>query len=649
MIGIKQTFLYTGATQTFKVPNIVSSVFIQAWGAAGGSGLIGTGGPGGYSQGTLAVSPADNLGVIVGQGGISYLVNQATAILPTFGGGGAGGNSTEIYKGSSAGGRSAILSTSNTEIMTAGGGGGSASSYFAGGTTIGGGGGGTSGTAAVHGVLCYTVAAGKGGTQTAGGAGGLGWTIPNNGIAGAAFTGGTGGLGSNGGASAGAAGGGGGGYFGGGGGAGQFQAGGTCPITPTQQDASGGGGSGFISPVLLSALTIGTFVSTTNPNSSRPPLTTDQNYISGIGAAVGSTIGGNGLVVFTYSIPTLRKSVDKANAGIGETLNYTLVLDNISGVTINNIVFVDTIPNGTTFVPNSLTVNNSQVSGSPAPPGVNLGNISTVITIIYSVLVTTIPSPNPILNVGSIAGTNLDPTISNTISTKVNYVNMPSSKIVNKAYANIGDILTYTIPVRNLGNTTAQTLVLIDTIPNGTSYIAGSLSQDGVTVSGVNGLISATLPLNLPVNKITTITFKVQINTIPCPNPIPNSALVTSSFITDSTTTPNRTGSSSTNTNIVFTVLNTASLSGSVKYTDKSYANCGDVITYTIVAPNSGTTIAQNVIFKDTIPNGTVLVPTSVYINGVQQLGVNPSSGVTIPNIDPGSTATLTFSVQVQC
>lgn len=637
---------FTGSTQTFRVPYAVTNIFIQAWGAAGGS-QGGLGGPGGYSQGTLLVAPKDLLTAIVGQGGIPWSVSQTNALLPTFGGGGAGGNATgEQFKGSSAGGRTALRNAVGTEVITAGGGGGSSSSFSESGTINGGPGGGTNGVDGFVSIACYNIMMGKGGTQVSGGAGGSGFTAFNNGGAGSQFTGGAGGGGSNGGLSAGAAGGGGGGFFGGGGGAGSFQAGLGCPPSAGSQDCSGGGGSGFIGGV-TNAFT----ASSTTPGTSpfNPPGTALPNYVSGVGVARSASIGGNGLLVLTYTVPTLTKIVDKSNAAVGDTLDYTLVFDNTSGVTLNNIVFVDTIPNGTEFVANSLTVNSNSVSGSPAPPGVNLGNIANVITIFYKVKVTTVPSPNPIPNVGSISADNLDPTISNTVTTRVNYINLPSSKTVSKAFAQPGDILTYTIPVSNTGNVTAENLVFLDTLPAEVSYIAGSLKQNGVVVTGVTSLISATLPSNLPSNGTSNISFQVQVLTIPNPNPIQNTANIVANYTIDSTTVPTRIGQASTNTNAASTRINIANLGNSVKSVSKNFATCKDILVYTITVPNNGNVSALNVILKDTIPNGTIFITDSVTIDGVQKTGENPLAGINIGTVGPGSQRVVEFSVQVDC
>lgn len=645
MTTIVRNFTYTGTTQTFLVPRGVNEIFIQLWGAAGGS-QGGRGGAGGYSQGTLQVSKGETLSIIVGQGGINNSTSQTACLQPTFGGGGGGGACTEIYKGSSGGGRTAILDNNSIEVITAGGGGGSSSSYSEGGGIAAGSGGGTVGYNAIANLVCYDSMMGKGGNQSNAGTGGVGWTTFNNGTDGAQFSGGTGGGGSNGGSSAGSAGGGGGGYYGGGGGAGEYQAGTGCPPSAGSQDCSGGGGSGYIGGV-LGGLTLATTITRASfPAVINPPNNTNSNYITGVGVAQNG-IGGNGLAVFTYTVVNLIKYVDKQIATIGDVVNYTLVFTNTLTGTADNVIIVDTIPNGTTFVNNSLAIDGSIVAGSIVPPGINIGSIVDKSTITFSVRVTTIPNPNPMINIGTVGADGLTPYNSNSVSTMVNYSILSSSKIVNKNYGNIGDILTYTIPIINTGNVTATNIIFQDTIPPDVTFVTGSLKQDGTQIVGTSNPPGITLPNNLGANKTTTITFQVKITTIPNPNPVTNSATVVGDYVVDSTTVPNVVGTSSSNTNQVITMINNASLANIQKSVNKIYATCNDVLTYTITVPNSGNITAIGVIVSDTIPNGATFIPGTLTINGVIT-NENPNS-IYVGTIPGGSQAVITFNAKIVC
>lgn len=764
MAIVTRSFTFTGTTQTFRVPPFVTSILIKTWGAGGGTRFTagGFGGPGGFSIGTLPVANGDNLSIITGQGG-------SVSTSPTFGGGGGGGTDTfASILGASGGGRSSVLKN-GTEVITAAGGGGGSSSTSSPAFSNGGSGGGLTGTDAFVNSSGTADGGGKGGTQSAGGSGGVNPAgAASNGLPGSAFKGGQGGpsLGGN----SGGGGGGGGGFFGGGGGIGQFNT-----AAPGFQDLAGGGGSSFIGGVLLGS-TLSTAQNTSTSSTSlnlRPPNQTDANYVAGVGLGASSSAGGNGLVVLIYDqttltinkqvdknitelnttltytillnnqnvntlgniifidtvpngttfatnslqinnvansnnpnppgftidtlnpgintitfkvnvgngIPnpnplsniasisasggfvansnavtttivapeiTLNKSVNKSFASLGDILTYTIVATNLGTVTATNIIFVDTIPNGSSLVPSTFNQDGNLILTSPNPPGVSLSNINpgSTSTISFKVIINTLPNPNPINNIStmnSIGGVIVN---SNTVSTLINVSSLSSSKIVNKVFANVGDILTYTIPIANSGNVSANNILFIDTIPNDTSLILGTFKQDGILITGSPNFPGVTIS-NIAPNAISTIVFSVKVNTIPTPNPILNTASSSYTYTVDPSIPNEKSGNS--NTNVVSTKVNNANLANIVKFVNKSFANCSDIITYTIVIPNAGNVTAQNVIFTDTIPNGTSFISNSVFINGIQQTGSNPNSGISIPNISPSSTTTLTFSVKVIC
>lgn len=375
-----------------------------------------------------------------------------------------------------------------------------------------------------------------------------------------------------------------------------------------------------------------------------PPNSTDPDYVGNAGAGGNTSVAG--LVVFNYTPLTLTKTVNKTTSSVGDTLSYTVVFTG-DGLIYNNAFFSDTIPTNTSFITDSLYVNGSQQTGlNPNPPGISLGSIGPGnTTITFDVKVSSFPpSPYTIPNAANILATSVPSINSNTVNTTILGASLIGTKIVNKTNANIGDILTYTIPITNSGNTTATNIVFIDTIPNGTTLIAGSLKQGITAIAGSPNPPGVALPSAVKGGTTTTVTFQVRVTSIPNPNPIPNTASLTYNYVVGTTTIANSTSTNTVNTSISF-----ASLSGITKYVDKSFADCGEVITYTIVVPNSGTVTALNVIFKDTIPKGTAFIANSVFVDGVNQPNYLPNSGITVPDIGPGTTSTINFSVVVVC
>ncbi len=268
-------FAYTGAVQTWVVPAGVTQATFDVVGASGGDdtadGCGDTGGEGGRSQATIAVTPGQTISIYVGgQGGPSNRV--ATPGEAGFNGGGIGGTGTE---GTGGGGGASDVRAGGTSladrVIVAGGGGGvGAACNGAGNGGAGGGAVGTDGTAGND--------AGKGGTATAGGAGA---NDAGDGMLGQGGMGGAGGNPDN----NRAGGGGGGGLYGGGGGSdngANFQPGG------------GGGGSGLCPSTCLTSSTgvhvgNGTVSVTFTPGSSPSSTTSTTTSSSTSTSTTGTT------------------------------------------------------------------------------------------------------------------------------------------------------------------------------------------------------------------------------------------------------------------------------------------------------------------------------------------------------------------------
>ena len=235
-----RAYTFTGAPDSFVVPECVTTVDIDALGAQGGSSnATGAGGYGGRVQARLSVTPGAVLQIRVGGAGVLCSVDNGGG----FNGGGvancagtAGAPST-LYSATGGGATDIRVSPYGLDdrVIVVGGGGGAG--YNCGSVLDSGGvGGGSTGGTFVTDCGTHPESAGGGGTQLAGG---LGGTYPGYGYAGNGSAG-QGGVGvCTGGTSISAqGGGGGGGYFGGGGG---------CWV-------GGGGGSDYLRTTVAALL-----------------------------------------------------------------------------------------------------------------------------------------------------------------------------------------------------------------------------------------------------------------------------------------------------------------------------------------------------------------------------------------------------------
>jgi VCBS repeat-containing protein len=237
------TFGPTGAEDTFKVPDGVSSVSVVATGAPGAPGAEGyyggTAGSGAKVSGDLTVTPGQTLYVEVGGAPTGNNCDRGVACIGGFNGGGSsksgggGGGASDVREVA----RNQSGSLDSRLIVAAGGGGGGQGGlceptlryYF-------GGAGGPAGSNGGNGMTCLNAFGGTGGGAGGQSAGGLGGKpVGQNGSLGQGGDGGVSGLLTGGG--------GGGGLYGGGGGG---SVGGAMLYNLPYQSPAGGGGGGSV-------------------------------------------------------------------------------------------------------------------------------------------------------------------------------------------------------------------------------------------------------------------------------------------------------------------------------------------------------------------------------------------------------------------
>ncbi|MGL6106928.1 beta strand repeat-containing protein, partial [Romboutsia sp.] len=348
------------------------------------------------------------------------------------------------------------------------------------------------------------------------------------------------------------------------------------------------------------------------------------------------------------------KASDPSTATIGDVVTYIVSIENTGNVPVYNVNFIDTIPNGTTFVANSVKINDVTLPGaSPAPiAGVSVGTISagTTTTLSFKVTIATLPSPNPILNIGNVRFTyNQTPTIpitkgtgTNTATTDISQGSVTMSKAVDFVEADLGYTVTYTLVLRNKGNVPVYNTTIIDTVPNGGTFIPNSLIIDGIPdVGSPEPPIGAIVP-TIPQGSSSTVTFQITVTTMPSPNPMKNIASMSFTYFTNPTTPNSGSGTS----NAVNTKVNHGDIKNT-KAANNQFTTLNETLIFTITLVNTGNVPVNNVFVQDTIPTGTSFINNSVKVNNVTVPGGNPQTGISITSIAPGGIATVSFAVTV--
>lgn len=253
-------------------------------------------------------------------------------------------------------------------------------------------------------------------------------------------------------------------------------------------------------------------------------------------------------------IPVKTVSVESAN--IGETVKYTVTLTNTCTSPLTNVFFQDIIPNGLSFVPNSVTINGISYQTSNPNIGFTLPDVpgGGTVTVTFEAVANFVPISNPALNSADISYsyTPVEGGIPGNFEVSSNEVpveileelaDVSVRKTVSPSPVRPDTELTYAITVANSGSSAAENVVLTDSIPIGLTEVefstdggstflpwTGSLSL-GTIANGssetvlIRGIVRS--DRTSPITNTATV-----ISTTPDPNPDNNTSTVTTNILT---------------------------------------------------------------------------------------------------------------------
>ena len=384
--------------------------------------------------------------------------------------------------------------------------------------------------------------------------------------------------------------------------------------------------------------------------------TGDQYMINALGLQIN---------VGAPNFPLTVKAVDKTVTFVGDTLTYTIRLDNTTGTAdATNLVFTDAVPPGTSFLAGSLTIDGVANPGNPTV-GVNVGTVAAgaVKVVSFKVVVNSIPaSPASAVYSNSAAWTYQfiscagQPTSNGSIITNPVQTNI-ARMAVTKAVLPAGTVtpsttLTYTITLANDGTAASTGTTLQDLIPTNTSYVLASTSLNGSALADVSGgmpYVTAT-PVNsagqgtgvLAVGQTATVKFSVVVN-------------ATASGTITNTATGDIDGAGAAPASLA-SVNSPIQLIANLSITKTNGTNSvvtGSTTTYTITASNAGPSSANGSLVKDPAaaglnctavtcaPSGGAACPAVVDIATLQ------GAGLAIPTFPGNSSVTFLLTCGV--
>jgi uncharacterized repeat protein (TIGR01451 family) len=230
-------------------------------------------------------------------------------------------------------------------------------------------------------------------------------------------------------------------------------------------------------------------------------------------------------------------------------------------------------------------------------------------------------------------------------------------KSVDKSVTYVGDVLTYSVTLNNIGADTvdATNVFFTDHLPPGLSFVNGSFKIDGVTQASANPVTGVSVG-TIGAGTSKTVQFQARVDSLTAsssPAQFSNSASWTYQYIPCSSQ-PTQNGSVVTNT-----VTTTAPrLEPTKSVAPAGAVGAGTPLTYTITVPNTGQANTSGSTLQDAIPAGTSYVANSTQLNGsfVPDVAGNMPFATAAPinspsrpagQINTGERATITFRVIV--
>lgn len=230
---------------------------------------------------------------------------------------------------------------------------------------------------------------------------------------------------------------------------------------------------------------------------------------------------------------------------------------------------------------------------------------------------------------------------SNTVNTEILTYSILKVKTEDKTFLQEGETSEHTVVITNNSQTPIFNLMLKDTMSPGATYVAGSVTVDGVSQPSYDPIAGFPLP-SLNPGQAVTVTYTIQANNPLTQTPVTDFA--TLDYSVNTTTKEVLNFSENTNTVSVQIISNRLT---NVKSVDKAYAVKGDTLHYTSVITNTGSLLKSDLVFTDNIPAGTTFTAGSVKINGVTYAAYNPQNGFPLPDLDVGDSVTIEFDVTV--
>ena len=283
----------------------------------------------------------------------------------------------------------------------------------------------------------------------------------------------------------------------------------------------------------------------------------------------------------------ISKLANVSTANYGDLVKWTLNIRNNGPDNATGVKVVDILPNGFIYINSTLD------KGSYSNNVFNIGNLDVGETL-KIVIVTQANKTGKFVNVANVTGNEYDYNLENNAANRSITINPASDveviKLVNNSNPNFGDLVKWTLIVKNNGPDNAHNVKLTDALPESLIWVSDDSQGKYDYGRGVWNIGTLNKGKSIELNVITIVNATGNIT---------NNAKVTAKeFDYDLTN----------NNDSEAIVVNKSGDLAVVKIVNASEVNYGDLVKWTLIASNNGPDKVTDVVVDDTLPDGLILL-----------------------------------------
>ena len=337
---------------------------------------------------------------------------------------------------------------------------------------------------------------------------------------------------------------------------------------------------------------------------------------------------------------SLTKGVDIASPNVGDTITFTVMVQNDGPDNATGVIVTDMLPSGFRFISNNISTG----TYNPSTGIWNVGNLNNGSTATLD-LIGEVLASGEMTNTAQVTASDqadLDSTPANNVSGEDDQasigftpqqIDLSLTKATSEERPAIGESFSFTLAVMNNGPDTATGVQVTDVLPAGINFVSSTPAgafNPGTGIWTVGSIASGnTASLDIVVTATT-------------PGTKLNSAEVTAADQADIDSVPGNNVSMEDDQASISVTPASADLS-LTKIVDNRDPNVGDQVTFNITVSNAGPDAASNITVSDVLPAGLSFVSSSTATGAY-----NSGTGIwSIPTLGASGSAILVIQATV--